>query len=545
MALSGGEGRSITVQPGAVIVIGRSRTCDLCLPYPDVSRQHARVGGRGGGWYVMDLESTTGTFLNGVRLSPATMIAIARGDLLQIGPSAYRVGLGDNPATMAPTFDDMDRSRERAPRRQVRLASPADRRLRLLTECVGGFAGASDERTLATMALRTVLEESGYARGAVLRRADGGEAVEVLQDLRRDPADQEPFVFSRSLVKQAGEGRVAVLTAERRAPYGESIADLRIHSALCAPILLGAEIEGYLYLDARGHESSVRGEADGFCDAVSKAYAMALANLKRVELERRQLKLQADLEAARLAQQFILPPPAGSHGCIRYAMRMQAGLFVAGDLFDVTPLPGGRVAVALGDVAGHGVSSAMLMAAAQAHLHALIRDNHDPGEALTQLNRYVSARSEPGRFATLWVGIFSPDGTLRFCDAGHGYWAVWSAGQVSPGRNPMGIPIGIEPGATYGSDECRLTPGDRVLLYSDGLIEQRDADGQQVGREPVLAALGKGDPEDDIRAIFQTVCGRVGGASLADDATAAVVHFVPGNEVLQPGGDDSGGSKAR
>src|SRR5262249_4009123 len=200
-----------------------------------------------------------------------------------------------------------------------------------------------------------------------------------------------------------------------------SIAELGIHSALCAPVPIGDDVIAYVYLDARGSESSVRADAAGFCEAIARAYGLALANLKRTELERRQVQLAAELAAAREVQSTMLPPKEADLGVIRYGVEVRPGLFVAGDLFDVIGLPGGRVAVCLGDVAGHGVGSALLMAMTQSHLHAELRRSEDPAEALSGVNRYLCERVGGGWFVSLWVGIFGPGGSLHCVDAGHGH----------------------------------------------------------------------------------------------------------------------------
>src|SRR5205814_10676781 len=134
----------------------------------------------------------------------------------------------------------------------------------------------------------------------------------------------------------------ARLTEDGPVNYGQSIASLGIHSALCAPIVFGAAVVGFLYFDARGQESPVHPEAAGFCQAISRMCGLAMANLKRAELELRQRRLEADLTAAREAQQLIMPPNAGTIGRIRYALRSRPGRTVAGDLFDLVELDDGR-----------------------------------------------------------------------------------------------------------------------------------------------------------------------------------------------------------
>ncbi len=526
--LGGPPEAACSVLPGGSVVVGRARACDICLPFPEVSRKHAAVVGRPSGWYVIDQGSLSGTFVNGVRISARTPIDLSSGDSLRIGPCVLRVAMGTGLSPTA-TIDDTAGRAGAAGAGRVAEARPvpaADRRLKLLTDCLSVLGAAPDERTLADLALQAVLAESGYARAALLRRIDGGHAVQVVAELRRDPEDSAAFAFSRSLVQRASGGTVAILTSDRVPAFGESVVDLRIHSALCAPVVIGGAVEAYLYLDARGKESSVRAEADGFCDAVAKACGLALSNLKRIELERRQRSLQAQLEAAREAQQFILPPRAGDLGFLRYAMEMRAGLIIAGDLFDCVPLSDGRVAVAIGDVSGHGAGSGMVMAAVQAHLHAEIVATGDPALAVRGANRYLSGRGHAEHFVTLWLGVFSPDGELLVVDAGHGYWAIKpAAAPPTTPRTTGAIPIGIDADTEYRDERFALSPGDRVVLYSDGLVEQRGETGQRFGRQALLDTLTGDSPQADVRAVFDAVASFSGGAALTDDATAASVEF--------------------
>ncbi|MCC6659406.1 MAG: SpoIIE family protein phosphatase [Phycisphaerales bacterium] len=521
--LSDAADRPLTVPPGGSAAIGRALQCELCLPVAEVSRRHAVISGRGGSWYILDEGSRSGTFINGTRAGAGQAVRIGAGDLVHIGPCPFRASIGQAQHTMTLQGPSV-------PANEVRAApSSADRRLSALIECMGGLAAARDEHALAAAALGTLLDQAGFARGAVLRHVGRAGSVEVVADRRKDPADNAPLAFSRSLVERAAAGVVSIADDAPARDYGQSVGELRIHSALCAPILLGGAVDGFLYLDARGGETSVHGDVTGFCDAVAKAYGLALAELKRADLERRQREMHAELEAARDAQQFILPPPAGAVGSARYAMRMQAGLFVAGDLFDAAPMSGGRAAFALGDVAGHGVSSGMLMAATQAHLSALVSGGRDPGDTLTDLNRYLAPRSSGGRFASLWLGVIAPGGVLRYADAGHGHWAVWRRTDrvCTPGR-AGGIPLGISPDAAYQTEALTLGPGDRVILYSDGMAEQRDArTGQEIGRDRLLSVVGGATPDDDVLAMFRLTSGASGGAALADDATAASVEFAP------------------
>ena len=534
-SLSGPYPASFAVHEDRPTNIGRAANCDVCLLHEGVSRKHAMIVCRGGEWFVVDQGSRAGTFLNGVKLGVQRPSALSPGDLLKVGPWTFRVrlaGSGQAVTGVASTIDDTKAASQRV-ERMTSANSKSDRRLRLLGECLVRMAGATDEETLAKSALQSALEGSGYARGAVLRRIGSGDEVQVVQSLRGSETDSGEFAFSRSLVRQASGGEVGVMTTDRvgGVPTQHSIAELRIHSAMCAPVFLGGSVEGFFYLDARGHEESVHAEAAGFCEAVARAYGLAMSNIKRIELQKRQQTIERELEAAHEAQQMMLPAAEARIGPVHYAVRMRPGLFVAGDLFDVVPLSGGRVAVSVGDVAGHGVGSAMLMALAQSYLHAQLVATGDAGAAVTALNQFVAARSTAGRFASLWVGVFSASGAglrLDFIDAGHGHWMLRPGDGAGARRAEAvgNIPIGIDPDRKYTVETLMLKPGDRVIVYSDGIIEQRSAAGEQFGTDAAAAALAKGSgPAEDVKAVFDAIDAFAGGVGLDDDATVASIQM--------------------
>lgn len=589
----GGEAlRTFTVREDAPAVVGRSPTCEVCLPDDRVSRKHASLLFRHPTWFIVDLESSQGTFVNGTRLTPNTPTPLEPGDLVRIASWTFRVFVGVVPVPSARTIDDTDAVSRITSVGSLRAGaqSHSARCLRLLADCMTTFNSATDEQELALAAVRTVLDGSGYARAAVLVRegsdeagraggagrsallgpAPGGalssgfgvnpgpsgsglgvggvsggggghEQVSVLASARADEADVAEFVFSGSLVRQAATGQTAILTGTSTVAT-HSIADLSIHSALCAPVFLGDTVEGFLYLDARGNEAAANSEAPTFCQAVARAYGLALANLKRRELERRQAALQAEMHAAREAQQFILPPLRGEVGCLSYAMQMRPGLFVAGDLFDVVELSDGRIAVCFGDVAGHGIGSAMLMAATQSHLNAQIRATGDPAAAMTSVNKYLADRLSPGRFVSIWLGVFSSDGTLTYVDAGHGHWLIRQSagGPVGgatahmPAQKERAIPVGIFADTRFNNEVVKLEPGGggvgggRVVLFSDGVVEQRDGMGREFGRDRLVDALrDSGGPAEDVSRVFAALEAFNRTATFNDDATAASVVVRP------------------
>ena len=387
----------------SLLGVPRGATCCFRMIRSSASR-HATLIRQRSHWFVIDEGEQRGhAFVNGRQIDKATPAPVTTGDLLRIGPWVFRVAVGSASEAASSTVDDAASSQRVVSVRKGR----SERRLRALSDCIARLNEAPDEVAAAMAALESALLGSGYTRGAVLRRmaTTGAGEVETVASLRADPGDKQHFDFSRTLIEQANAGETVVLVGAPTANFGQSVADLGIHSALCVPVGLGGSVTGYLYLDARGPR--VAGQAPMPRRSVSRlAIAYGYSDLLQAFSGPRWSCRQAEA-AVRTCRgswrcsSWSVPPDRGEVGCISYAARSLPGSFVAGDLFDVVDVAGEGVAVCLGDVSGHGVGSAMLMATAQSFLAAELRrlePGQNPAVAVEALNKYLCERSSAGRF---------------------------------------------------------------------------------------------------------------------------------------------------
>jgi serine phosphatase RsbU (regulator of sigma subunit) len=292
-------------------------------------------------------------------------------------------------------------------------------------------------------------------------------------------------------------------------------------------------VVAYLYLDARGTRTrSFHPGSTAFCVALGRMASLAMTNFKRLEMEKREVAVHAELTAAAAAQKWIMPPREGRFGVFKTIGETRPGRLVGGDFFDVIPLDGNRLAVALGDVSGKGVVAAVLMTAAQGFLHAALTQCTDPVEAVTRLNRFISPRRPPEKFITLWVGVLdSSAATLTYVNCGHGYALLLRKdGTVEQLDKNGGPPIGVAEQFPYQSETIRLESGARVMVVSDGIIEQFNAplvdaalrrQFELTGLKEAIAAAG----DDEVAAVFAAVIRHAGTDRLSDDATAALVRW--------------------
>jgi sigma-B regulation protein RsbU (phosphoserine phosphatase) len=517
-----------TIAPGMKATIGRVAACEICLVHESVSRRHATLFVRSSQWRVLDEGSSGGTFLNGVRITSGEPVAISQGDLLRIGPWTFRADFTGGRATgSASVFHTLDDSRD-AERRIERIAikpqGMAAERLRLLTECLAQLHAATGEAELARIAIEHAVRGTGFPRGAVVVPTEVSGEVSLLASHGLD-RQSSAIGFSRSLIAEAGKGAAVTLNNADQPVSSMSIAEMNVEQAMCAPVFLGETVCSFLYLDARRNEIQSSPDAGPFCEAVARAYGLALANAKRADLERRQQVLTAELQAARSVQQTITPAPNGSVGPISYAYHVEPGVFVAGDLFDVIPLDDG-VVVFIGDVSGHGAGSGMLMALTQAHLNARLRASSDLRGAIEALNSYLSSLALDGRFVSLFLAKISVDGHTEFIDAGHGHWHVRLASGERLLTSTRDIPLGIDPERAFTTASLRLKGGEKLILYSDGVIEQTSPGNEPFGAERIAQALQSSTvAAEDVESVLRTLRAFAERRQFDDDATIASVAF--------------------
>lgn len=520
--------------------IGRRPGHDLELPGDErVSRDHAELvqepGDGGSQWALRDTGSKHGTFLNGVRLAPGKAATLRDGDVITISPWTLRFvdtsARSDAPRRVAVSDDGSTFGTIVSPLQAGEEQTLARHRLALLLECAESIHAATQEQMLAERVLDAAVAGAGYSNAAMLRPLSEDGVVEVIAS-RGDIVEGDDAKLSRSLIQCAAMGEPARLqVGSEIGREAQSVVDLRIDDAICVPIMVASAVAGFLYLDNRGRRtrgSRAATDAAGFAMGLARLAAMALANLRRVDVERRYARLEADLRAGAEAQRWVMPRGEGSFGPVSYNGRSQPGRYVGGDFFDVLPLDGGRVAVALGDVSGKGIAASVLMTASQGFLHAALRQHGDPGLAVTDLNRFIHPRRPEDKFLTLWVGVFDPRaGALRYVDAGHGLALMLRAdGDVSP-LTGDGLLVGLDPDCAHDAAEVALPPGGRALILSDGIVEQPGAaGGGQFGFEGVRACVAGMDAGADVvGALFDAVVAHAGTKSLADDATAVVVRW--------------------
>jgi serine phosphatase RsbU (regulator of sigma subunit)/predicted ester cyclase len=221
-------------------------------------------------------------------------------------------------------------------------------------------------------------------------------------------------------------------------------------------------------------------------------YELAQQRLDQ-ELRERE-RFEHELRVAQRIQQALLPKELPVLDDWEIFPYYQPAREVGGDFYDFLPLPDGRMGIIIGDVSGKGIAAALVMANTQSVLRAVFQGSATPGELLAQVNEVLFAYIPSNMFVTCFCGILDPEsGRFTYANAGHNSPLRQHGGKAIDLR-ATGMPLGLMPGMAYEEKATSLLPGDRVLLYSDGLIEAHSEEREMLGSRRLKDLLTEHSP---------------------------------------------------
>jgi sigma-B regulation protein RsbU (phosphoserine phosphatase) len=234
--------------------------------------------------------------------------------------------------------------------------------------------------------------------------------------------------------------------------------------------------------------------------------------------------LERDLELARHIQGALLPDAKTRFPGWQFCFEYRPLGLVSGDYCDLIP-NGDTLFFALGDISGKGVSAAMLMANLQAILRSMVALGTPLAELMDRANRLFCDSTLANSYTTLVSGTVSPSGRLDICNAGHPPPLLLLDGTLR--RIPAsGVPIGLFASARYEVMTFDLSPGDRLLMFSDGVIESCGPDGAEFGSRPLerIARDSAARPAADVvRSCLEEVDRFRGGCAATDDVSLMAI----------------------
>jgi sigma-B regulation protein RsbU (phosphoserine phosphatase) len=530
------------VQADAV-VIGRSSKADLVLADRFLSRMHARLFRKDDAWYVEDLGSRNTTFVNDRPLGQPTVVR--PGDVIRLAESRLIVeGPGRPSASADGLVGGVD---ERLPRsailRSATLFLPPDReartqgeavelagRLRLLNEVHRALAAPISLEALLDLVLDRTFAHLHPEEGAIFLRGPDGALRRAAG--RQAPGETGEPLFSRRLVQEVVDKGVAALVTDasldERFNASESIVVSGMRSLVAAPLLDSEGCLGMIALGAKRRHPF--GEDDmELLVALASAAALRLRNLALTEETARRRLLDRELELAHDIQMGMLPRDFPERPEIDVAATLRPARSVGGDLYDVEA-EGDRVWLLVGDVSGKGVGAALFMAVTKTLFRAIAPSSSSVAAAMARVNHELARDNDRAMFVTAFAARLDvATGELEYVNAGHNpTYRLDAGGAVTPLGGAVNPALGAVEGHDYQAGVVRLRPGDLLLMYTDGVVEARDAGGEEfhaLRLESYLAGCGGASALEVVRGLLGKVEDFAGDTPQYDDVTALALRW--------------------
>ncbi|WP_058867929.1 SpoIIE family protein phosphatase [Chloracidobacterium thermophilum] len=539
------------------LTIGRSSRNDICLNDPFVSRLHAEIRRDGESFVLYDSGSANGTYHNGQRIESSA--ALHFGDVIRIGetelrvvdglatssgsyktPPAFRFTEGGQTAPteilVFPKGKDFLPGPDQlvavttppmAPPVTQRLAAP--NWLPIFSKVVETLSmDQSLEETLDTI-LGLAFEAIAPERAYLLLRDEHGQLQLQAHRTTQQTAHLEvtlPWSIHAHVLQ---DGKPILVSHARH--EGPHYADTPAASLIAAPLLAGSEVLGMLYMDSPFTPAYFGQNALDLLTTIARVAAIKIENTRLLEARLEKRRFEEELQVASEIQLSLHPtrPPQLAGWDI-------AGLSfpcreIGGDYYDFIPRGDDKLLLAVGDVSGKGMGAALMMSSVHAALRAQAQTARTLADIVAAVNDYLVENSPENKFLTLFCAELDPaTGILHYTSAGHDPALLVRADGTYTELAAQGIPLGILPNIAPAIHQVSLLPGDVLAIYTDGLTESLNEQGEILGLERLAQTILKhrGLSASRLRDRVEEAVSRfVGRAPTADDLTLLLLRRLP------------------
>ena len=526
---------------GETVVIGRHPASDIVLPRKFVSRRHARIVRAGGGFVLEDLESHCGTQIEGravdrpTPLHDGNTIRIGNYTLVFNAPSFTVKEDSDTGSTILGVLDlsgsgvGDDRG----------LAVKPEEKLKYVLEISRSLGETLHLDEVLEKTLEVLFQIFPQAdRGFVLLKEDEAAVETRPRAIRFRSGPPRPLSISVAILDRVMNEGKAILSSEGSGvilPEALKVAGPTDRMTMCVPLLDPKRAPvGVLQLDTRAGQGKFREEDLDLLAAVANQVGVAVENARLHAALIHQTQIEQESQDAREVQLALLPARRPELPGYEFWEFYEPAHFVGGDYFDYIPYPPAdpfrngvastRWAVALGDVEGKGMPAALLMARLSPEVRMFTLTLLDPARIVERLNRDLCEAGIGDRFITFLLVLVDGEAhTITVVRAGHmGPLLRHADGRVEViGEPGGGKPLAIAADEAYPMTTTALEPGDLVVLYTDGLSDALDADGESIGLDRLKQVLSeaRGTCAEVGEAIIAAVDQHVGLARRIDDIT--------------------------
>jgi hypothetical protein len=502
------------------MVIGRRPDLPVSLRDPSVSRLHALLRLDGGAFFIEDLDSHNGTYINGQRVT--SRCRLRSGDRIGIGRFLLRFDVARPGARLAEeTGGDLHHTWTYdgpLPHSDLERTS---RTYRVLMNLGEFLAAAHTPEEIHAKCLLVVLKLFRFTRACILRIGQGRPVVAATHPA--GTGDQGCPCWCSVAVDM----HMPLLLHGRSQRSDNVCTDRRCqktHVAMAVPLFSDEEVLGALYLETEAG-------TPGFNWRQLQRLAL-VANLIAIKLSHSQISpLRQELEAAACVQKSLLAHTWSSPAEYEASARLVSSKAVSGDLYEILELAEGRYLYAVGDVVGKGIGAALVMANCLAAIRALALDANDPLQLIRRLQCQLLQCLDSSSFVTLFLGILdSRQHVLQYVNAGHDEPLLLRMDGATERLRSGGPPLGMRVDLGHEMGEVPMERGSLLCVWSDGIPEAFNSKKTPVEFYSVerlltlLAELQQLPLESLCQRVFKSVDHFVEEAHASDDRTLLFVR---------------------
>src|SRR5579872_5388465 len=517
--------------------VGRKVDKDLVIAEPRVSRDHAQIMQEGQDFFLVDLGSKHGTFVNGERIQRQKL---ERGDRLEFGArdSAYLLfNPGQRTSNTAREFLSQISviggvgKTETTELETLRLFLEAARKLNttgVLEEILVTMLDVTLELTKAERAYVFLKDEDGKL---VLKAGRNSKKEPLLDDktishsiLEESLRSNSEFLLTDTSQSLDLAGRQSIVAYDLRTVVCIPLRKLQVQATrdaqTPAPGAPAAEAMGVLYVDSRFASRDIGGVGHDILHVIATEAASLIENARLVQAEEEARRYQQELSIAASIQQRLMQVKIPEVPFARLRGKNLSCKEIGGDFFDAVNTKEG-LAVVLADVSGKGVSAALLASTLQGMIYSHLSSGMPLLNVVTAVNRFFTEKMGGEKYATVLLARLRRDGELEYVNCGHVPPLLVCGSEVI--RPPHGnVPVGLLPDATFESATCQMKSGDRFILVTDGVTEAENPKGDFFEDFRLEAAAAK---SPTLEGIFAAVTEFCSGNPLSDDCTVVELCY--------------------
>lgn len=489
--------------------IGRSARSDVCIPDAFASRLHAEVRQEGDNFWLQDLGSANGTRYNGKLVS--NPVPVLSGGEIKIGETViefqneaakkpqHATLIADNSQALDPSTT-ISFSRSKNPTSEILESQVSSRTdlLGLISKVGVTLLSSKNLEDTLNQVAALVFEAVPADRCVIMLRDESQEDGMKIAVARERGKDEQPeeVRISRTVMEEVMVNGKSVLTSDAQHDpkfASQTMALLGVRSVLAVPLSVkeGA-VFGIVYADSPTYENTFGEEHLNILTTLASVASIRVENATLTEERFERERMERELALATEIQQRFQPsaPPKIEN------YQLQGISFacyeIGGDYYDFIPRHDGQMLIALGDVSGKGTAAALLMSSLHAAIHAQTAARSTLPAMVSSVNEYLANNTPSNRFITFFAGELNPESNVfSYINAGHNPPLVARKDGTIEELESGGFPLGIMAQTEFEQGSIVLDSGECVVIFSDGVSEAENIDGEEFGIERLTEVVGK------------------------------------------------------